>query len=713
MKKRILSVLLATLMIFGSVGTFAMGAAADDTFKIVAETTKNNDGTYAVDIMMYNSPMISTMDFSITYDNTKIKLVDYEGYAPDAQPFPKYAPTSCLGDVTSKLGEGKTALEDFGTEEAPINLVYYKVGVNETINGKLLGLTFELAEGVKNAELDITLNAPCSQEPYEGAEKNYFTPEIVDGFVGVRTFEGLELADAEYVFDGTAKSLTLVGADDTMNVVWTNNNQKNAGEYAVTAVVSKPGYETATLTATLTITQATANLINVELWPVVEGEIPEIKSLANAQAELPGVMGWDLYFNNPAVVYEGGVYKLTGVTVSSANVVLDTTVYPTFVSADELDQKVVDSADIMVPALHPAANKLPALEYDLPSGYELVLVANEYIDENGNITRPNDDDKTVSVVYKVYKNGQDTGVTYSYDITLKKQAAGGAVSAALLLYYYKQLEAAKTPVATVTANIASGSNVAAGTKVALSTATEGATIYYTTDGTTATSLSKVYTGEITIDESMTISAIAKVSGKKTSAPASFTYTVAENSVKLKENASEIKYLEGRGDKFEPEAAATRYEVIKAIANLYDIAPINAPVALTDVDAEYKELVDLCTAAGIIKGYDDNTFRGNSEIKRSEIATIICNIMDLDVDAAEDAGFTDVTGWATKYINACAKAKYMQGKGDNMFDPDAFITRAEIARLFNNITEAKDGDSCSYADVDMNKWYGGCVAAAAK
>ena len=212
---------------------------------------------------------------------------------------------------------------------------------------------------------------------------------------------------------------------------------------------------------------------------------------------------------------------------------------------------------------------------------------------------------------------------------------------------------------------------------------------------------------------MTISAIAKVSGKKTSAPVSFTYTVVENSVKLKANADEIKYIEGRGDKFEPEAGATRYEVIKAIANLYDITTTNAPVALTDVDAEYKELVDLCTAAGIIKGNDDNTFKGNSEIKRSEMATIICNIMNLDVEGAKDAGFKDVTGWATKYVNACANAGYIQGKGDNTFDPDAFITRAELATLFNNITGAKKGDSCSYADVDMNKWYGGYVAAAAK
>ena len=60
--------------------------------------------------------------------------------------------------------------------------------------------------------------------------------------------------------------------------------------------------------------------------------------------------------------------------------------------------------------------------------------------------------------------------------------------------------------------------------VTLACATDGATIYYTTDGTEPTSSSNEYTGAITVDHTMTIQAIAMV-GSESSTPASATYTL--------------------------------------------------------------------------------------------------------------------------------------------------------------------------------------------
>jgi len=65
--------------------------------------------------------------------------------------------------------------------------------------------------------------------------------------------------------------------------------------------------------------------------------------------------------------------------------------------------------------------------------------------------------------------------------------------------------------------------VTAGTSVTLS-ATEGATIYYTTNETTPTSSSTVYTSAISIDEDVTIKAIAIKDGKSSSV-GSATYTI--------------------------------------------------------------------------------------------------------------------------------------------------------------------------------------------
>ncbi|UQD53527.1 endonuclease [Bacillus methanolicus] len=88
-----------------------------------------------------------------------------------------------------------------------------------------------------------------------------------------------------------------------------------------------------------------------------------------------------------------------------------------------------------------------------------------------------------------------------------------------------------TKVQPVTASPAPGA-VAAGTKVTLSTATEGATIYYTTDNTEPTTSSLVYNGPIPITENTTIKAIAVKDGLQNSDVASFQYIVQDGGIRI-------------------------------------------------------------------------------------------------------------------------------------------------------------------------------------
>jgi hypothetical protein len=82
-----------------------------------------------------------------------------------------------------------------------------------------------------------------------------------------------------------------------------------------------------------------------------------------------------------------------------------------------------------------------------------------------------------------------------------------------------------TSAATPTFSIASGTYTLAQT-VTISDATSGATIYYTTKGTTPTTASTRSTGAITVSSTETIEAIATASGYSTSAVASATYTIS-------------------------------------------------------------------------------------------------------------------------------------------------------------------------------------------
>jgi Chitobiase/beta-hexosaminidase C-terminal domain/FG-GAP-like repeat len=82
-----------------------------------------------------------------------------------------------------------------------------------------------------------------------------------------------------------------------------------------------------------------------------------------------------------------------------------------------------------------------------------------------------------------------------------------------------------TTVATPAFSPASGTSFSSSLSVSISEATAGSTIYYTTDGSTPTTSSQVYSSPITIDASTTINAIAVASGVSSSvATASYTLT---------------------------------------------------------------------------------------------------------------------------------------------------------------------------------------------
>lgn len=81
-----------------------------------------------------------------------------------------------------------------------------------------------------------------------------------------------------------------------------------------------------------------------------------------------------------------------------------------------------------------------------------------------------------------------------------------------------------TVVQSVVPSIQAGA-VAKGTEVALTTTTEGSTIYYTTDGTEPTKSSNVYSKPIAIQENLTLKAFAVKDGLKDSPVTSYEYTV--------------------------------------------------------------------------------------------------------------------------------------------------------------------------------------------
>jgi len=118
-------------------------------------------------------------------------------------------------------------------------------------------------------------------------------------------------------------------------------------------------------------------------------------------------------------------------------------------------------------------------------------------------------------------------ITVNKAMTIKAMAAkeGNYTDSevASATFTIKSREVVATPVISP-----AGGEVAAGTAVTISCATNGATVYYTTDGSTPTTSSAVYSGAITVNSAMTVKAMAAKNGYYTNssvATAAFTIKV--------------------------------------------------------------------------------------------------------------------------------------------------------------------------------------------
>ena len=112
--------------------------------------------------------------------------------------------------------------------------------------------------------------------------------------------------------------------------------------------------------------------------------------------------------------------------------------------------------------------------------------------------------------------------------SILKKVAGVAVAAVLALGMFSCSNGIDYPVkqtvATPEFSVASGA-VDSGTSVTITCSTDGAKIYYTTDGNDPTAESTEYSDAISITKAVTVKAIAVKSGMNDSAVESVSYTI--------------------------------------------------------------------------------------------------------------------------------------------------------------------------------------------
>jgi len=141
-----------------------------------------------------------------------------------------------------------------------------------------------------------------------------------------------------------------------------------------------------------------------------------------------------------------------------------------------------------------------------------------------------------------------------------------------------------------------------------------------------------------------------------------------------------------------------------------------PVKLTDIAGHWAEAaIRKAAGAGIVKGYEDDTFRPGNTVTRAEFAVMLMNATGKQGSAAtlDFADRASIPSWAASAVAAAVDAGVVSGYPDGTFRPGANITRMEMAAMIAASLEldSSSDSATSFADnADIPAWARGAVKA---
>ncbi len=169
----------------------------------------------------------------------------------------------------------------------------------------------------------------------------------------------------------------------------------------------------------------------------------------------------------------------------------------------------------------------------------------------------------------------------------------------------------------------------------------------------------------------------------------------------------IQFIKGddKGN-FNPANSVTRAEVSVMIYRLLiDIAYENE-TSFVDIphDEWYSTQVRTLASKGIIKGYDDGTFRPTKAVTRAEFAAILSRMVT-NTQPEQTFGDVNDSHWAFENIATAYKNGWIMGYEDGNFRPDAVINRAEAVTILNRVLkkEVATDNVCTFPDVPKDHW----------
>ena len=100
------------------------------------------------------------------------------------------------------------------------------------------------------------------------------------------------------------------------------------------------------------------------------------------------------------------------------------------------------------------------------------------------------------------------------------------------------------------------------------------------------------------------------------------------------------------------------------------------------DEYYNNALQLCTALGIITGYDDGSIKPESTVTRAEMAAIVLRLLNITGESTYQNVFTDVSAehWAANTIQTAVEQGIVDGMGDGTFVPDGEVKYEQVIKM---------------------------------
>lgn len=111
-----------------------------------------------------------------------------------------------------------------------------------------------------------------------------------------------------------------------------------------------------------------------------------------------------------------------------------------------------------------------------------------------------------------------------------------------------------------------------------------------------------------------------------------------------------------------------------------VPPGQAAVQFGDIQGHWAEAsIQQMADEGVVKGYPDGTFKPDNNISRAEFATVL--VQAFKMEKKDGKVFNDTSShWAKDYIATASAHGVVSGYNNQMFGPDNYITREEMALM---------------------------------